>query len=188
MTDEHYSFEEIFEQNKRRIHYHIHKLNIRDPHQDFFQEGLVALWNAYETHQPDKGPMATYFNFIIRNRLIDKVRQESRHQDNKEKLIHNRKIDMENGNRFRRTETDYPLVEVKDLPIEDGHMWQTLKNNLTANQWKWVDYFIVKELPVKDIAYLENKSEDAVKSWGKQVRKKLRDEDFRKRIGLDVED
>ncbi|MBP1970770.1 hypothetical protein J2Z83_002906 [Virgibacillus natechei] len=25
--------EEIFKQNERRIHYHIHRLNIRDPHQ-----------------------------------------------------------------------------------------------------------------------------------------------------------
>ncbi|WP_234028515.1 hypothetical protein [Lentibacillus sp. Marseille-P4043] len=43
-----FEFEEIFEQNKRRIHYHIHKLNIRDPHREYFQEGLCALWNACE--------------------------------------------------------------------------------------------------------------------------------------------
>src|SRR5699024_12583704 len=118
MTELSYSFEEIYEQNKRRIHYHIHKLNIRDPHQDFFQEGLVALWNAYETHEQDKGPMATYFNYTIRNRLIDKVRQESRQVNNKEKFIHQHKQEMQNGNRFKSSENEYPKDEKEEMTIE----------------------------------------------------------------------
>lgn len=44
------TFEDIFKQNERRIHYHIHRLNIRDSQQEFYQEGLVAMWNAYETY------------------------------------------------------------------------------------------------------------------------------------------
>ena len=185
MTELSYSFEEIYKQNKRRIHYHIHKLNIRDPHQDFFQEGLVALWNAYETHEQDKGPMATYFNYTIRNRLIDKVRQESRQVNNKEKFIHQRKQELENGNRFKSSETEYPMVDTEGITIEDEQLWNSLKENLTNNQWKWVHYFIIKEMPIKEIAHLENKSEEAVKSWGKQVRKKLRNDHFRNILGLD---
>ena len=49
------SFEEIMKQNERRVHYHIHKLQVNDPHQEFYQEGLVAIEDAYETHQPDLG-------------------------------------------------------------------------------------------------------------------------------------
>ncbi|WP_255695068.1 hypothetical protein [Virgibacillus salidurans] len=37
------TLEDIFKQNEKRIHYHIHKLNIRDPHQEFYTEGLVAM-------------------------------------------------------------------------------------------------------------------------------------------------
>ncbi|QKY70282.1 sigma factor [Lentibacillus sp. CBA3610] len=73
--DNRITFEEIFEQNKRRNNYHIHKLNIPDPHQAFFQEGLVAMWQAYESYQPDKAPMATYFNDMTRNRMIDTIRR-----------------------------------------------------------------------------------------------------------------
>ncbi|MDY0395881.1 sigma-70 family RNA polymerase sigma factor [Virgibacillus halophilus] len=83
---QHVSFEEIYEQNKRRIYYQIHKMNISDPYHDFFQEGLCALWNAYETYNPDKGTMATYFNYTIRNRLIDKIRKDSRMKE-KEQII-----------------------------------------------------------------------------------------------------
>lgn len=42
------------------------------------------------------------------------------------------------------------------------------------------------DMVVRDIAIQENTTVEAVKSWGKQVRVKLRDEEFRKRVGLDV--
>lgn len=48
------TFEEIFEQNKRRIRYHIHRLNIQDPPQECFQVGTNALWQVYEKYQPDR--------------------------------------------------------------------------------------------------------------------------------------
>lgn len=183
-----FTFEDIFKQNERRIHYHIHKLNIRDPHQDFFQEGLVALWNAYKTHEPDKGPMATYFNFTIRNRLIDKVRKDTRLTENDEKVIMNNMKELGDGNHFSTSETVYPLVDTSDIPVHDSYLWNRLKDNLTTNQWKWVDYYIVKDMSIKEIANLENKSEDAVKSWGRQARKKLRNETFREKLGLNIDD
>lgn len=183
-----FTFEDIFEQNKRRIHYHIHKLNIRDPHEDFFQEGLIALWRAYETHEPDKGPMATYFNFSIRNRLIDKIRQDGRRLNNDEQVIMQKKTDFDDGNHFRSSETTYPIVNTEEMPIQDDEMWKQLKAQLTDNQWKWVNYFIIKDLSVKDIAHLENKSEDAVKSWGRQVRKKLRNKPLLNQLGFDIQD
>ena len=80
-------FEEILKQNERRIYYHMHRLGIRD----FYAGGLFALWMAYKKYEPDKGPLATYFNFMIRNRLIDKIRQESRVQENKERYADNAK-------------------------------------------------------------------------------------------------
>ncbi|WP_234402366.1 sigma factor [Oceanobacillus damuensis] len=36
------------------------------------------MWAAYKKYQPDKGPLATYFNYTIRNRLIDLLRKKSR--------------------------------------------------------------------------------------------------------------
>ena len=68
------SFEQIVKQNERRVQYYIHKLNVRDPHQKFYRKELIAMWNAYEEHSPDNGPLATYFNYTIKNRLIDLTR------------------------------------------------------------------------------------------------------------------
>ena len=61
------TFAEIFEQNKRRINYHTRVSQLGEPQQESFHECLFATWHAYKKYQPDKGLLATYFNYIIRN-------------------------------------------------------------------------------------------------------------------------
>ncbi|WP_343327858.1 sigma-70 family RNA polymerase sigma factor [Lentibacillus saliphilus] len=188
MSQQNFTFEEIFKQNERRIHYHIHRLNIRDPHDEYFQEGLCALWNAYEKYEPDKGPMATYFNFTIKNRLIDRIRKESRASEVDELIVAERKNELEDGNHISRSTISYPLMNnQKHIPLTNDELWLALEKHLTKNQWKWVYYYIVEDWPLKDIAEAEHTTVDAVKSWGKQVRKKLRDDTFRKMVGWEVE-
>src|SRR5690625_7933156 len=70
-------FRDLLMRNKQRIYYQLHRLNINDTHQEFYQEGLVAMWNAYRTYKADKGPFATYFNYTIRYRMIDLLRHEN---------------------------------------------------------------------------------------------------------------
>lgn len=53
---------------------------------------------------------------------------------------------------------------------------------LTSNQWKWVYYFIIADLSIKEIMEIENVSADAVKGWGRATKKKLRNETTRKII------
>ncbi|WP_405097313.1 sigma factor-like helix-turn-helix DNA-binding protein [Oceanobacillus sp. FSL H7-0719] len=53
-------------------------------------------------------------------------------------------------------------------------MRQEVKAQLTAKQWDWVYYYIMLELPLKEIAEMKGVSVEAVKSWGKEARKKLR--------------
>jgi len=183
---EKFTFDQVVEQNKRRIHYHIHKLNIRDPHQDFFQEGLCALWNAYDAYRPEKGPMGTYFNFIIRNRLIDRIRKEKRHQEKKEAVIQATSTMLSDGNQLRRQETAASLQNIDSLPILDEVFWVQMQTHLTANQWKWIRYYVIENLCIKEIAVQEKTTPDAVKSWGRQVRRKLRNDAFRAKIGWDI--
>src|SRR5699024_9801570 len=104
------TLEEIFRQNARRIHYHIHKLNISDPHLKSYQEELVAMWNAYRAYRPDKGPLATYFNYTIRNRLIDLMRKQNREKEKENMYLYEAESQMEGGNRYRLGDTTYPLI------------------------------------------------------------------------------
>ncbi|MBY7142600.1 sigma-70 family RNA polymerase sigma factor [Virgibacillus sp. NKC19-3] len=176
MDKDNVTFEEIFKQNERRIHYHIHKLNIRDTHQEFYTEGLVAMWNAYEKYQPDKGPMATYFNYTIRNRMIDLMRKQNKQQENVKHYLQAKKTQVDDGNYYRNGGATYPVMKVaeSDRTLYDAEFWQEIRGRLTENQWKWVKYYIIETMPVKQIAEQEDVSVEAVKSWGKEARRKLR--------------
>lgn len=174
--DKEFTFEEIFKQNENRIHYHIHKLRIRDPHNEFYVEGLFALWLAYKNYQPDKGPLSTYFNYVIRNRMIDMIRKKARDQKINEACLQNESIEKQDGN--HSTISNGPLVTPKDIEVADSEVWEEVKNLLTSNQWKWVDYYIIQGLSQKEIAGLEGVSIDAVKSWSREAKKKLRASGF----------
>lgn len=81
MANEKMTFDEIYKQNERRMYYQIHKMNISDPQQEFYSHGLVAMWNAYEKYQPDKGPLATYFNYTIQSRIINQRFKQTREKE-----------------------------------------------------------------------------------------------------------
>ncbi|MFD1361949.1 sigma factor [Lentibacillus salinarum] len=72
------SFEEIFKQNERRIHYHMHKLGIHDGQREYYVEGIYAMWIAYKKYDPNKSQLGTYFNYTIRHRLIDMLRKKTK--------------------------------------------------------------------------------------------------------------
>ncbi|MBP1970757.1 RNA polymerase sigma factor (sigma-70 family) [Virgibacillus natechei] len=186
MSKDNVTFEEIFKQNERRIHYYIHRLNIRDPHQEFYTEGLVAMWNAYEKYQPDKGPMATYFNYTIRNRMIDLMRKENKQQENLELYKQEQKTRMDDGNHYRSGGATYPVMKVaeSESTLYDLEFWKEVRTGLSDNQWKWVTYFVIEDMSVKEIAEQEGVSVEAVKSWGKEVRRKLRGRVSEKKLEL----
>jgi RNA polymerase sigma factor (sigma-70 family) len=172
MEREDFTFEEIFKQNEKRIHYHIHKLHIRDPHNEFYVEGLYAMWVAYKKYQPDKGPLATYFNFAIRNRLIDTIRSKSREQKISEAFAQQERIEKLDGN--HSTVSHAPLLPTEGIELKDTDLWEAAKKVLSPNQWKWVDYYVIQGLSQKEIAEKEGVSVDAIKSWSREARKKLR--------------
>ncbi|WP_077328791.1 sigma-70 family RNA polymerase sigma factor [Virgibacillus siamensis] len=178
------AFEEIFEQNKRRIYHQIHNLNINDPQNEFFQEGLIAMWNAYEKYQPDKGPMTTYFNYSIRNRLIDRMRKDKAYYNLIKKVKEYQLIQHTDGNHHNGGGVLKRLAANQVQPLIDPEFWKALKANLTVKQWKWICFYIIEGMSYKEIAAMENTTEDAVKGWGREMRKKLRDAEFRKKIGL----
>lgn len=157
MTENKYfTFEKIFKQNENRIHYQMQRLGISDPNGEFFSEGIVAMWTAYKKYEPERGPMSTYFNYMIRYRLLDLIRKKVQEKEKEHAL-------------FTEEITSSPLPE-----MVDEKQWEAVFSGLTRNQRKWVYYFITREMTLREIAEREGVSVEAVKSWGKQARKKLR--------------
>ncbi|WP_067727426.1 sigma-70 family RNA polymerase sigma factor [Oceanobacillus damuensis] len=166
------SFEEIFNQNENRIYYHMQHLGIHDPHREFYMEGLYGMWLAYKKHQPDKGPLSTYFNFYIRNHLIDTLRKKTRQQQN-DKNLTSEKLKMDHdGNRYG--DTKLPIADSAGISVNNQIIWEDVFSDMTEKQQKWLYYHIILDISLKEIAERESTSVEAVKSWGKGVKKKLK--------------
>lgn len=180
-NNEKFTFEEIYNQNKNRIHYQLHKLGIQDPHNEFYTEGLYAMWMAHKKYEPNKGPMATYFNYQIRYRLIDKLRKQASDITNEEKATEEQKNTLDDGNRFGLMK--FPVVDKEGITVDDHTFWKRVRACLSDNQWKWVSFYIIHGMSQKEIAEHENVSIEAVKSWAKEARRKLRAEEERLRDG-----
>ncbi|MFC4025226.1 hypothetical protein ACFOUV_15630 [Oceanobacillus longus] len=92
----------------------------------------------------------------------------------KEKSREQTKTELQDGNYIRKSHASYPIPNVPDIVLDDPFQWRQLKSQLTENQWKWIYFHILGNMSIKDIFNQENTTPEAVKSWGKQVRKKLK--------------
>lgn len=146
-------------QYEKMIHYHICRLRISDPEQEFFQEGAIALWEAYESFDPAKGAFAQFANYKIRNRFIDLIRKNSNAAEKQKEYV--------------ERHSTIEFNSTYDQP-EDYLLWRQLRDSLTPNQWKYLQLHIIEDLPLAVIAKIEGTTIDAVKSWGKQAKKKAR--------------
>lgn len=176
-------FEAFFKANERRIHYQIHRLGVADDlYAEFYSEGIFALWRAYKKFDPSKGNgnIGTYMNYQIRYRLIELIRKHVRDREVVEEANSEKVIQLDDGNRFGTT--GLPVVDERGILLNNEAFWREVRSHLTENQWKWVKYFVIANLSVKEITEIEGVSAYAVKSWGREVRRKLRDERVKERL------
>lgn len=175
------AFNLFFKANDRRIYYQMQRLKIpRDLYDDFYAEGIFALWQAYKKHDQEKGDIGTYINYQIRYRMIDLIRKGTRDQEVVDSAIHENIVQIDDGNRY--SQTGLTIISNHGITLENEAFWQEIQNNLTAKQWKWVQYFIIANLSIKEIVEIEHVTVDTVKSWGRQVRRKLRSNEMREKL------
>ncbi|GIO23420.1 RNA polymerase sigma factor [Oceanobacillus sp. J11TS1] len=177
MTKKKWELEDFIEQNQRRVYYQLNRLKIQDREGDYFQEGLVAMWRAYEKHNPDKGPLATYMNYQIRNRLVDIIRKSSVERKYLDQLIYQRKVETQSGNYLDGNQI--PEMQGEGNPLEtvdhlDASSLSEFTAALTDKQKIWFCDAIIDGLTNPEIAEKEQVSLEAVKSWAKGAKRKLR--------------
>lgn len=172
-------FDTFFKANEDRIHYMIHHLGIKgDWYGEFYAEGLLALWQAYKSYDETKGEIGTYLNYRIRFRMIDLLRKKLREEEREEAAVEELEKGQVRGNRHRASQKE--LVDPAGLDVEDDAFWQAVQDELTPNEWKWVYYFIICDLTIKEIMEIEDVSVHTVKGWARRARKKLRTERMQK--------
>jgi RNA polymerase sigma factor (sigma-70 family) len=153
------SFEQLAEQYKPMIHKIINSLHIYRNQDEFYQNGLIALWEASTRFDPSKGNFTNYAYTYIRGSLLKQLDKEFRYQ---QRSICQKEEFWENTGEYH---IDNPL-EVDIL--------QSYCESMTPNQQKWVFYTIMGDLSVKEIAERENVSVSAVKLWRKGAREKVK--------------
>lgn len=167
--------------HERRIHFHIHRLNIRgEQYDDFYAEGMIALWRGLEDYDASQGEIGTFLNHRIRFRLIDYQRKVIRNIEKDTEAMEAQKLRDDSGNTVGTT--NQMLICIKGVELEDENFWCDIRSQLTLNQWKWVRHYVIDGRSIKEISTLENVSEAAVKSWAREARRKLRTESFRRKM------
>jgi RNA polymerase sigma factor (sigma-70 family) len=153
------SFEQLSKQYEPMIYKIMHTLHIYKNLDEFYQLGLIGLWEASNRFDPTKGNFTNYAYTYIKGLFLSEM---SKTRKNEERTVH-----LENE--------VWELME--DANIVDPYEEDLLlpySNQLTENQKKWLKYTCLEGLSVKEIAEIEKVSVSAVKSWRAGARRKLR--------------
>lgn len=154
------SFEQVKKQYTPMIYKIISTLKIYQNKDEFFQIGLIALWEAYERFDAEKGEFKNYAYSYIKGRMMTEMTRS------------NKRIDRETP-----VQADWDFLVTHYDPVfmeEDILLSYCQAAELTENQRKWVLYTFLKQLTVAEIAYIEGVSESAVKKWRTGARQKLK--------------
>lgn len=153
------SFEKLATQYELMIHKIMNTLHIYKNKEEFFQLGLIALWEANERFDPEKGGFTNFAYSYIKGRFLTEMTKKNKHE---ERNVYPKE---EFWNAIEDTSPEQPF-EVKFL--------LSYCETLTDNQTKWVLYTCIDHLTIKEIALKEGVSESAVKAWRKGAKKKLK--------------
>ncbi|MEQ6376320.1 sigma-70 family RNA polymerase sigma factor [Bacillaceae bacterium S4-13-56] len=152
-------FQDVVIQYEPMVYHIMNRLGIRDYEQEFYQEGLLALWEAYRTYEESKGKFNTYAYSLIRNRLIDLIRSKSRKQEKLNQLVE---------------ELTYNCPSYTMNEEVDPEFWRHLRSILTDNQWNWLIGSVLEGKTSKMIALEHGTTVSAVKKWAELAKQKLR--------------
>jgi RNA polymerase sigma factor (sigma-70 family) len=153
------SFDQLVEQYNPMIHKIIQSLNIYKNQEEFYQTGLIGLWEANKFFDASKGTFTNYAYTYIKGKLLTEMSNSN--------LLDERML--------------YPKEEYWET-IEDQDASQPLEHeqllsycrSLTEKETKWVLATYLHDLSMKEIAKRENVTVSAVKQWKQGALKKIR--------------
>ncbi|MEI5909144.1 sigma-70 family RNA polymerase sigma factor [Bacillus spongiae] len=152
-------FEILSKQYEPMIHKIIQTLFIYKNKEEFYQTGLIALWEANERFDHHKGSFSTFAYSYIRGRLLTEL---ANIRKNEERMV------------YPREEFWCSIKDEASPPFIQRELLLSYCFQLTENQTKWVLYTCVYMLSIQEIAKIENVSTSAVKKWRKGATDKIR--------------
>lgn len=155
------SFEQVAEQYTPMIYSIMRRFTIYKNKEEFFQVGLIALWEAQQHYDPEKGTFTNYaYNYIL-GRFLSEFR---RHNKDKENIT----VPTEEFWEYLIDNSASNLLEEETL------LAYCQNGQLSDNQTKWVLYTFLKGCGINQIAEIEMVSPSAVKHWKARAKERLR--------------
>lgn len=153
------TFEEVVKQYKLYIYHFLRKYGIHDNEGEFFQVGMIGLWQAWRSWDEDRASFSSYAYLCVRREILRLVERNSKSKARQQLLLE--------------------MVRPEDIIVVDQYhlendLIKPMRKLLTEKQWIWVREYLLDGYRVKEIAEKYGVSENAVKCWGRDARKKLK--------------
>ena len=153
------NFDTLVSQYNPLIYHIMRKLNIICDKDEYYQIGLIALWEASINFDPNKGQFLSYAYKSIQGKM----------------LIHLCKSTKISGREMKKSPEYWELLRVEDeITILEWYFPQSFLKSLTANQYIWLAEYIQFGKTITDIADEYHTSYATVKSWKRTTLKKLK--------------
>ncbi|MCA1031378.1 sigma-70 family RNA polymerase sigma factor [Bacillus timonensis] len=153
-------FEELEKEYKPILIKVMKSLNLYRDFDSFYQVALIGLWEAQMRFNEERGTRFSTFAFTtVRGKLLDELNKENKYYDHAQPL------------------SDEILSEIvdtqADVPLEE-EIVTLYSKDLSPNQLKWFTGKFIEDKKLADIAREEGVTVEAVKSWGREAKKKIR--------------
>jgi RNA polymerase sigma factor (sigma-70 family) len=154
------SFNELVAQYQPMIHKIIQSLHIYRNEDEFYQTGLIALWEASQSFNESKGSFSNYAYAYIKGKMLTQMSQNNQHQEKHvlPEMEFWECIEDQGSSLFLEKETILTYCE-----------------GLTGKEAKWVMASFIEQLTNKEIAEKENVSISAVKQWKSGALRKMKE-------------
>ncbi|MBT2686611.1 sigma-70 family RNA polymerase sigma factor [Bacillus sp. ISL-47] len=154
------SFEQVAAQYEPMIHRIMNDLSIYKNRDEFYQLGLISLWQGWENYNSEKGNFISYAFGYVKGKMQNELTRQSAYL---ERYVY-------------PDEEFWEVIEdhLHESPSTFLHDLLSICGTLTANQKKWLIYTLENHLTVQEIAVQEHVSLSAVKAWRQGARDKLK--------------
>jgi RNA polymerase sigma factor (sigma-70 family) len=153
-------FSKLAAQYTPMIYRIIRSLSIYKNKEEFFQIGLIALWEAQAKFDPSRGIFLNYAYTVVKGRILNELKKEHRLDE-----------------RTMPLEMESYEVSKSMLSIEEPLALENLKSyceSLTNNQKNWLLLTFQEDRSLSEISEQFGVSVAAVKSWRQSALKRLR--------------
>jgi RNA polymerase sigma factor (sigma-70 family) len=155
------SFDELVVHYQPMITKIIKSLHIYKNHQEFYQTGLIALWEAAQSFDERKGSFSNYAYTSIKGKMLSEMTQNNRYMER---------------NILPQQEEFWDGIEGQESPhFLEKETLQSYCDGLTKREATWVMESFINERSIKEIAERECVTLSAVKQWKLGALRKLKE-------------